>query len=291
MENKEGQSGVQSVKWDLEISPKNKFFDINFAEIWRYRDLVILFVKRDFIAQYKQTILGPVWHFIQPLLTTVMFLLVFTRVARIPTDGVPPVLFYLSGISLWNYFSVCLTGTSNTFLTNASIFGKVYFPRIIMPMSVILSNLIRFGIQFLLLFIAIVYYAFNGFPLHITIYWLFIPVILLMMAGIALGLGIIISSLTTKYRDFSVLLTIGMQLMMYGTPVAYPLSYLEKMGVAWVIKLNPLTSLLEAFRFALYGKGAFAAGDILYTFAFMCGVLFGGMILFNRTEKTFMDTV
>src|SRR5688572_26742049 len=220
--------------WDLEIKPKAKLLDLNFSEIWRYRDLMFLFVKRDFIAQYKQTILGPVWHFIQPILTTVMFLMLFTRVARLPTDGIPPVLFYMSGITIWNYFSVCLTATSRTFTSNANIFGKVYFPRIIMPVSVVISNLIRFGIQFLLVVIAIVYYSFDGYTVHFSIYWLAIPFLLFLMSVICLGLGIIVSSLTTKYRDFSVLLTFSVQLLMYGTPIAYPLSFIESQGLGWI---------------------------------------------------------
>jgi lipopolysaccharide transport system permease protein len=282
---------VPKQEWDLEIKPKAKLLDLNFREIWRYRDLILLFVKRDFIAQYKQTVLGPVWHFIQPILTTLMFLMIFGRVARLPTDGIPPVLFYMSGITLWNYFSICLTSTSNTFLTNAGIFGKVYFPRIVMPLSVIISNLIRFGIQFLLLFIAIVFYSFKGYRIHFTFNWLFVPVLLILLAGIALGIGIIFSSMTTKYRDFTVLLGFSVQLLMYGTPIVYPLSYLESRGIGWMIKLNPLTSLVEAFRYALFGKGTFNIGDILYSAGFMLVVLTVGIILFNKVEKTFMDTV
>lgn len=220
-----------------------------------------------------------------------MFLLIFTRVARIPTDGVNPTLFYMSGITIWNYFSICLTGTSNTFLANAGIFGKVYFPRLIMPLSIIISNLVRFGIQFALLTCAIIFFSFKGYPVALSAYWLIIPILLVMMAGIGLGMGIIISSLTTKYRDFAVLLTFGVQLLMYGTPIVYPLSYIEKMGLAWIIKLNPLTSLVEAFRFALFGKGMFSIADLLYSAGFMVVVLVVGVILFNKIEKTFMDTV
>ena len=277
--------------WDLEIKPKAKLFDLNFSEIWRYRDLMLLFVKRDFIAQYKQTILGPLWHFIQPILTTIMFLMLFTRVARLPTDGIPPVLFYMSGITIWNYFSVCLTSTSRTFTANANIFGKVYFPRIIMPLSIVLSNLIRFGIQFLLVVIAIVYYSFEGYTVHLSIYWLVIPFLLFLMSAICLGLGIIVSALTTKYRDFSVLLTFGIQLLMYGTPIAYPLSFIESRGLGWIIKFNPLTSIVEAFRYALFGKGTFTAGDILYAIGFTLVVVTLGLVFFNKVEKTFIDTV
>jgi lipopolysaccharide transport system permease protein len=280
-----------SQEWDLEIKPKAKLLDINLAEIWHYRDLVLLFVKRDFIAQYKQTILGPVWHFIQPILTTAMFLLVFTRVARLPTDGVHPILFYMAGITVWNYFSACLLGTSNTFISNASIFGKVYFPRIITPLSVIISNLIRFCIQFLLLVLVIIFFAFRGHPVHFSVYWAIIPLLLFLMAGIAFGLGIIISSITTKYRDFAVLLSFGVQLLMYGTPIVYPMSYLQGLGIEWIMRINPLSSIVEAFRFALFGKGLFSGWDITYSLGFMFLVVTIGIILFNRIEKTFMDTV
>jgi lipopolysaccharide transport system permease protein len=277
--------------WDLEIRPKAKLLDLNLSEVWRYRDLMFLFVKRDFVAQYKQTILGPIWHFIQPILTTIMFLMLFTRVARLPTDGIPPVLFYMSGITIWNYFSVCLTSTTRTFTANANIFGKVYFPRIIMPMSLVISNLIRFCIQFLLVLIAIIYYSFEGYTVHITIYWLAIPFLLFLLSAICLGLGIIVSALTTKYRDFIVLVAFGIQLLMYGTPIAYPLSFMKSRGLDWIIKFNPLTSIVEAFRYALFGKGTFTTGDILYAVGFTFVVLMLGLVLFNKVEKSFMDTV
>lgn len=278
-------------QWDLEIRPRANIFVMNFAEIWRYRDLLLLFVRRDFVALYKQTILGPLWHFVQPVLTSMMFLVVFTGIARLPTDGIHPIVFYMSGLTVWNYFSMCLTSTSNTFLANASIFGKVYFPRIITPLSVIISNLIRFGIQFLLLMAVMVWYAFEGYAVHVTLYWLLIPVLLLMMAGIALGVGILISALTTKYRDFSVLLTFAIQLLMYGTPVVYPLSYLQQQGYGSIAKLNPLTPLLEAYRYILFGKGMFQAFDVLYSVFFMIAALIAGLVLFNRIEKNFIDTI
>ncbi len=278
-------------EWDLQIKPKPRLLDLNLAEVWRYRDLLWLFVRRDFVAQYKQTVLGPVWHFVQPILTTIMFLLIFGRIARIPTDGVNPILFYMTGITIWNYFSVSLNNTSHTFTANASIFGKVYFPRLIMPLSVIISNLIRFGIQFLLLVAMIVWFHFNGHPFEFTVNLLFIPVILVLIAGIGLGFGIIVSSLTTTYRDFSVLLAFLLQLGMYATPIVYPMSYLQNKSYARIIELNPLTPLVEAFRYALFGKGTFDSLDILYSFIFMVVVLVIGLILFNRVEKTFMDTV
>lgn len=277
--------------WDLIIQPKTRLLELNLKEVWHYRDLVMLFVKRDFIAQFKQTILGPVWHLIQPILTTIMFLLIFTRIARISTDGIQPTLFYMSGITIWNYFSTSLTSTSSTFVTNAPIFGKVYFPRLVLPISIIISNIIRFGIQFLLLLAVMIYYNFKGYPLVFGFSWLLIPAVILMMAGIGLGLGIIISSLTTKYRDFSVLLTFAVQLGMYATPIAYPLSFLEDKSYKWLIVANPLTPLVEAFRYGLFGKGTFDLHSLGYSLAFMLIVLFTGIIIFNRVEKNFMDTV
>jgi len=277
--------------WDLEIKPRTSLFDISISDIWRYRDLLILFVKRDFVAQYKQTILGPLWNFIQPILTTAMFLLIFGKIANIPTDGINPILFYMSGITIWTFFSTCLTTTSNTFVANSSIFGKVYFPRLVMPLSTIVSNMIRFGIQFLLLLAVMIYYHFNGYPLHFGPGWLFVLFLLLLMAGIGLGLGIIISSLTTKYRDLTVLMTFTIQLAMYATPVVYPLSYLSHSKYKTLISLNPLTSIIEAFRYSLFGAGTFTTGSLLYSFGFMIISLFVGLLIFSRVERTFMDTV
>lgn len=284
-------SELRNEQWDIVIEPRTRLVQLNFKEIWRYRDLIGLFVRRDFVAQFKQTILGPIWHLIQPVLTTLMFLLIFGRIARISTDGIQPTLFYLSGITIWNYFSTCLTNTSNTFVANASIFGKVYFPRMVLPVSIVISNIIRFGIQFMLLLGMMVYYHFNGHPLHITWYWLLIPVLIVMMAGIGLGLGIIISSLTTKYRDFAVLLTFAVQLGMYATPIVYPLSFLEDKGYKWLILANPLSPLVETFRYALFGKGTFDMYSVMYSAIFMIIVLFSGIIIFNKVEKSFMDTV
>jgi lipopolysaccharide transport system permease protein len=278
--------------FDIVLQPENSFFKLNLGEVWRYRDLMWLFVRRDFVAQYKQTILGPVWHLIQPLLTTIMFLFLFGKIAGISTDGVePPLLFYMSGITIWNYFSSCLTSTSNTFISNAAIFGKVYFPRLVIPLSVVISNIVRFGIQFGLLLIFMVVYAFKGYPIHFSIYWLCIPLLIFVMAGIGLGLGIIISSLTTKYRDLSFLLTFAVQLGMYVTPVAYPLSYLEKSQYKWLININPLTSITEAFRYCLFGKGTVEMQGLIYSLTFMISVLVIGSLIFNKVEKNFMDTV
>jgi lipopolysaccharide transport system permease protein len=278
--------------WDLVIKPKASLFELHLEDIWRYRDLLVLFVKRDFIAQYKQTVLGPIWHLVQPILTTCMFLLIFGKIAGIGTDGIKPeFLFYMSGITIWNYFSTCFTNTSNTFVANASIFGKVYFPRLILPLSIVISNIVRFGIQFGLLFVAIVFCHFNGYPMHIGVSWLWIPFLIILMAGIGLGLGIIVSSLTTKYRDFTVLMTFAVQLLMYATPVVYPLSFLENSSYKSLISLNPLTAIVETFRFAVFNKGSFDPGSLVYSTVFMVVTLVAGLLLFNRVEKKFMDTV
>ena len=277
--------------WDLIIQPKAHLLDLKLKEVWRYRDLMWLFVKRDFVAQYKQTILGPLWHFIQPVFTTVVYLLVFTKIANIPTDGIPPVLFYMSGITLWNYFSACLNGTSGTFVANAGIFGKVYFPRLVMPLSTVLSNLVKFGIQLLLLAAAMAFYAWKGTPFQLGISLLMLPVLVAMMAAMGLGLGIIISSLTTKYRDLTVLIGFAVQLLMYATPVAYPLSFLSGKSYAAWIRWNPLTPIVEAFRYALFQHGSFNAGSLLYSAIFIVTTLFLGLLIFSKVERTFMDTV
>jgi lipopolysaccharide transport system permease protein len=277
--------------WDLEIKPKRNLFDIDFVELWRYKDLIWLFVRLDFVAQYKQTILGPVWHLIQPLLTTFMFLFLFGKVARIATDGIEPILFYMSGITIWNYFSTCLTATAATFTTNASIFGKVYFPRLILPLSVVISNIIRFAIQFLLLFVTMIIFTRFNSPIQWSFNWLLIPLLIFAMAGMSLGLGIIISSLTTKYRDLSLLLGFVIQLAMYATPIAYPYSFIKGKSYEWLLNLNPLTAITEAFRFCLFGRGTVTTVGLLYSATFMVVVLFVGILIFNRVEKDFMDTV
>ncbi len=282
---------TENQDWDLTIEPQSSWFALNLKEVWKYRDLLVLFVRRDFVASFKQTILGPLWHLIQPMLTTIMFLFVFSKVAKIPTDGIPPVLFYMSGISIWNYFSSCLLGTSNTFVANAGIFGKVYFPRMVIPLSTIASNLVKLGIQLALLMVVLVYYLIHGFRVHISWAMLLLPLIVLLLALLGLGLGIIFSSLTTKYRDFSVLLGFGMQLFMYATPIAYPMSYLQNKSYQWILKVNPLTSIVELFRYALFGSGVFTWQSILYSVLFTIVVLFLGIALFNRVEKTFIDTV
>lgn len=280
--------------WDLEIKPQSHLLDINLREVWRYRDLLWMFVKRDFTAQYKQTILGPLWHFIQPLFTTVVFLVVFTNIAKISTDGVPPVLFYMSGITIWNYFSSCLNATSNTFVDNAGIFGKVYFPRLVIPLSTVMSNIVKFGIQFLLLLAAMLWYKLSSTSLNLSqppLTFILIPTIILIMAGLGLGLGIIISSMTTKYRDLTVLIGFALQLLMYATPLVYPLSTITSYKLRFWITLNPLTPLVEAFRYAMLGVGSFDYASFGYSIGFMVVTLFIGLLTFSKVEKTFMDTV
>jgi lipopolysaccharide transport system permease protein len=277
--------------WTEVITPRNSLLDLRFAEIWRYKDLLWIFVKRDFVAQYKQTILGPLWHIIQPLFTTIIFLFLFSKVANIPTDGIKAILFYMSGITIWSYFSSCLTSTSNTFITNANIFGKVYFPRMVIPLSIILSNIVKFGIQFGLLLLMMLWYNFHGFPIHFTIQWMWIPLLVLLMAGIGLGLGIIISSLTTKYRDLVILLGFAVQLGMYATPIAYPISFLQHKGYGNLIEANPLSPIVECFRYCLFGRGTFTIGSLVYSITIMIVLLFLGAIVFNKVEKSFMDTV
>ncbi len=278
-------------EWDREVSSKANLFDLHLKELWNYRDLVMLFVRRDFLSQFKQTILGPAWQFIQPALTTLIFLLLFHKIAKIPTDGVPPVLFYMAGITLWNYFSVCLVSISNTFVNNAYIFGKVYFPRLVSPISMVISNLIKFSVQLLLLIIVMIYYNFNEYPIHVGFKMLLVPLLLIQVAALSLGLGIVISSATTKYRDFGVLLSFAVQLLMYATPVVYPLSFIKGESYKWIIDLNPLTPIMESFRFALLDKGSVDTHSLFLSIGFTVFILLSGIFLFNRVEKTFIDTV
>ncbi len=282
---------TQEEHWDQVIEPRGKLLDLNLKEVWKYRDLLWLFVKRDFVAQYKQTILGPLWHFIQPIFTTLMFLFIFGRIANIPTDGIDAVPFYMSGIAIWNYFSACLTATSSTFVANAGIFGKVYFPRLVIPLSTVMSNLVKFGIQFLLLLAVMIWYGYKNENFHIGVSWLLIPVLVLMMATLGLGLGIIISSLTTKYRDFTVLIGFAVQLLMYATPVAYPLSYLEGKSYASWVSWNPLSPIVEGFRWALFQKGTLDPQGLLFSGGITVLLLFIGMLVFSKVERSFMDTV
>lgn len=277
--------------WSLVIRPQSNWFDMKFKELWAYRDLLFLFVRRDFVSVYKQTILGPLWFFIQPMLTTVVFTVVFGNIADIPTDGVPPFLFYLSGITAWSYFADCLNKTSSTFTTNAAIFGKVYFPRLIMPISVVSSNLIKFVIQFLLFMAFLIYYLIaENAQVQPNIYVLLMPLLILMMAGLGLGLGMIISSLTTKYRDLTFLVTFGVQLLMYATPVIIPLSEISE-KYQWIVLANPMTPIIETFRFSFLGSGTTDPLHLIYSAVFTVVVLFLGVIVFNRVEKSFVDTV
>lgn len=279
-------------QWTEEISPKTSLLDLKLKEVWRYKDLLVLFVKRDFVAKYKQTIMGPLWHFVQPLLSTMISVLLFNVVAKISTNGYNPVLFQMAGIIIWNYFSTCLVSCSSVFTANASIFGKVYFPRLIMPLSIILSTIIQLLIQFLLLILVMGYYSFKGFPITVNLYWLFIPVYIFIMAGIGLGAGIIISSLTTKYRDLAILLTFGVQLLMYASAVNYPLSVLQQNNqqLYTILKWNPLAAVVDGFRNILLG-GHIQLHELIYTIIFMFVVLLFGTVFFNKVEKSFMDTV
>lgn len=285
--------------WDLVIKPKESLFSVDFKELWRYRDLCSLFVKRNIITQYKQTVLGPLWWLIQPALTVIMYMVVFGGIAGIPTDGVPQPLFYLSGICLWQYFSDCLTKTSNTFVNNSGIFGKVYFPRLVMPLADVISNLLRFGIQFgLFIVVYIGYWLLDPTcSAHLTIYALLFPVLVFMMAGLALGFGTIISSMTTKYRDLQVLFSFVVQLWMYATPIVYPLSQtagrqLYGISVKTLMCLNPVTPVIEAFKYGFLGAGQFIGwGWLAYSFVFMIVVLVLGILIFNKVQKSFMDTV
>ena len=275
------------------IIPKKNLFDINLKEIWQYKDLLFLFVRRDFVATYKQTVLGPLWFIIQPIFTTLMFTLIFGKLASIPTDGLPPILFYMCGITCWNYFSESLSKTSNTFTSNANIFGKVYFPRLIVPISIIISNMVKFIIQGIIFLLVFFYYYLIGANINPNITIAVLPLLLLLMAGLGLGFGILISSLTTKYRDFQFLVVFGVQLFMYATPVVYPLSLAkEKLGsYSWIAFANPMSSIVEAMKYAFLGQGQFSWYHLLYSFIFMIILLATGVIIFNKVEQNFMDTV
>ena len=276
--------------WDYIIENKSTWRDVDVKELVRYRDLILLLVRRDFVAVYKQTILGPAWFFIQPILTTLMFTVVFGNIAKISTDGLPHLVFYLSGLTLWNYFSACFTATSETFVQNANIFGKVYFPRLVMPLSIVISKLITFAIQFVLFLAFYFFYYFRGAPLEPNIYLLPIPLLVLITAGLALGFGLIITSLTTKYRDMRFLLQFAIQLAMYATPIIYPLSSTEG-KLKMFILANPMSSLVEAFRYAFTGTGAFQWHYLGYSFGVMVFLLVLGTYVFYKTQKNFMDTV
>lgn len=281
---------IQSEDWNLVIKGHTSLFDLKFNDVWRYRDLLWMFVKRDFVSFYKQTVLGPLWFFIQPLFTTIVFTFVFGNLAKISTDGLPQQLFYLSGITAWNYFSDCLTKTSTVFRDNASIFGKVYFPRLIMPLSIVVSNLVRFVVQLLLLVLMMLYFGIQGANFQVTSAIIFFPLLVVLMALLGLGLGLIITAMTTKYRDLTFLVSFGVQLLMYGTTVIYPLSAAPAKYKS-IIELNPMTGIIEAFRFSFLGKGEFSVWSIGYSVLVTLVVLFLGVIIFNKTEKNFVDTI
>jgi lipopolysaccharide transport system permease protein len=276
--------------WDLVIKGHSSLFDINFGDLWRYRDLLLMFVKRDFVSFYKQTVLGPLWFFIQPIFTTIVFTFVFGTLADISTDGLPQPLFYLVGITAWNYFSDCLTKTSTVFKDNANIFGKVYFPRLIMPLSIVVSNLVRFGVQLLLLIAVMIYFWLKGEHFEVTTALVFFPILVILMALLGLGIGLIITAITTKYKDLTFLITFGVQLLMYGTTVIYPLSAAPEQ-YKHIIALNPMTGIIEGFRFAFLGKGEFSAWSIGYSAIVTVVILFFGILIFNKTEKNFVDTI
>lgn len=277
--------------WDLILKPKSNIFNFGLKNVWRYRDLLLLFVRRDFVALYKQTILGPIWFFIQPVISALVFTIIFGYFAKMNTEDVPPILFYLGGLTLWNYFAECLNKTSETFIQNQSIFGKVYFPRLIVPISVILSAMLKLMIQFLVFIVCWLYFYFSANPpVHPQATLFLLPLLVIIMAGLSLGFGIIFSSLTTKYRDIRFLLQFGVQLMMYVSSVVIPLSQIPE-KYRWIIQLNPVVAVIETFKHGFFGTGTFDMTNLIYSFIFMLIVIFIGLLMFSKVEKTFMDTV
>ncbi|KIB00057.1 ABC transporter permease [Flavobacterium sp. KMS] len=282
-----------STPWLFEITPKNRFFSLNLKEVWQYRDLLLLFVKRDVITVYKQTILGPLWYLIQPLFTSVTFTIIFNNVAGIDTGTVPPFLFNLTGITVWNYFTACLNGTSDTFRANASIFGKVYFPRIITPLSVVISNLVKFGIQFFIFIGFYIFYYFQGADLSLNSLVLFFPFLIIIMGVLGLGFGMLISAMVTKYRDFSHLIGFGIQLLMYLSAVMYPMNLIKDKlpSYGWLVEYNPLAYIIETARYMLLNVGEVSILGLSFTLTVTIVVFFIGLLVFNKTEKSFIDTV
>lgn len=280
-------------KWDFCIQPHNSVFSLKLGEVWRYRDLLRMYVKRDIVTYYKQTVLGPLWFFIQPAITTIMFMFVFGGIAGIGTDGVPQPLFYMAGLLCWNYFSDCLTRCSDTFVANQGVFGKVYFPRLVVPMSITISCLVKMGVQAVLFLFIYLYYLCAGGECSINTYALLLPLLVFMLAGLGLGFGMLITSVTTKYRDLKFLLTFGIQLWMYATPVIYPLSTLAKNhpDYVWVLQANPMTSIIETFKYAFLGSGMFSWTSLAYSLMFTVCVLLFGTIVFNKVERSFIDVV
>ena len=283
------QKNTTAEQWDSVIESRHSLFDINLKELWHYRDLLVLFVRRDFVTVYKQTILGPLWFFIQPLLTTITFTIIFGNVAQLSTDGAPKIVFYMAGITLWGYFSTCLTTVSGVFNANAGIFGKVYFPRLIMPLTIVISNLMKFGVQFLLFICFVIYFTLQN-QIQPNNWIMLTPLIIVLMALISMGIGLILSSMTTKYKDLNQLIAFGVQLFMYATPVIYPSSSVP-LDYQWVVELNPLVGLFDYMRFAYLGVGEFTILDLVYPSIFSIVILAIGVLGFNKTQKTFMDTV
>jgi lipopolysaccharide transport system permease protein len=283
-------TSAQEESWTEVIKPRTSLLDLRLGEVWRYRDLVMLFVRRDFVSNYKQTILGPIWFFIQPLLTTITFYIIFGRVAKLDTSGLPPFVFYLAGITVWSYFSQSLTAVSTVFTANAAIFGKVYFPRLTMPLSIVLSNLVRFGIQFGLFLVVWVYFLFTTSALHPNWVLALTPLLVILMGLLSLGLGMIFSALTTKYRDLAMLLTFGIQLLMYATPVIIPLANVS-LKYQWIMVANPMSAIVEAFRYGFLGNGTLNWLYLGYSSSITMLILLAGIIVFNRVEKSFTDTV
>ena len=276
-------------QWDSVMQSQTSLFDLRLKELWHYRDLLVLFVRRDFVTVYKQTILGPLWFFIQPILTTITFTVVFGNVAQLSTDGAPKLVFYMAGITLWNYFSTCLTNVSTVFNANAAIFGKVYFPRLIMPLTIVISNLMKFVVQFVMFLVFVFYFYFKG-QIHPNFWIALTPIIILLMAIISMGIGLILSAMTTKYKDLNQLITFGIQLFMYATPVIYPSSSIPE-KYQWLIHLNPLGGLFDYMRFAYLGVGEFNFSSLGYPTVFAVIILTLGILVFNKVQKTFMDTV
>ena len=279
--------------WLFEIKPKNNFFSLNLKEVWQYRDLLFLFVNRDIVTVYKQTVLGPLWYLIQPLFTSIIFTIIFNNVAGIQTGTIPPFLFNLAGIMVWNYFTSCLNDTSDTFKKNANIFGKVYFPRIIVPLSIVVSNLLKFGIQFLIFVVLYCYFVYDGMVVNLSGISLLFPLLVIIMGFLGLGLGMIISSLVTKYRDLSFLVGFGVQLLMYLSAVMYPMALLkEKLpSFGWLIEYNPLAYVVETSRYLLLKEGTISGFGIIYTVVITFIIVILGLLIFNKTEKSFIDTV
>lgn len=278
--------------WTTIIKPKTSLLQVDFRELWQYRDLYRMLVKRDIVVWYKQTILGPLWFFIQPILTTIMFMIVFGGIAKIGTDGIPQPLFYLAGICLWNYFAESLNQTSNTFIQNSALFGKVYFPRLVVPFATVTSNLVRLGIQLLLFVFVYLYFAFfTEATVAPNLYICLVPLLILLLSGLALGFGVLFSSLTTKYRDLTFLLSFLVQLWMYATPVIYPLSTIENPTLKKLMLLNPMTAILETFKYAVLGVGQFRFEYLTYSALFTLFIMAIGIVVFNKVQRTFMDTV